>query len=314
MPGSRLSARVAESEAQLKRPLLLDVDTGVDDAVAIALATRLNEHTLVAVTTVAGNVPIEFATENTLRVREWLGADFPVFRGASEPLVRPLLDAREHHGHDGLGGWSLPAARSEVRDETAPEAIVKLAREFRGDMTFVFLGPLTNLAMALNLEPRVVDWVHRLVIMGGAFFGPGNVTPFAEFNIFVDPEAAALVARSGIPATWVGLDATHQTNISRESWERLSGPEENGVVLVREVTRRSLMERGRDVFHLHDPLAVAVAEHADIVTCPTGEVIVDTGEFRRGATRLAAGSPTARVAQGVDQDAFDAVFGALVRR
>jgi purine nucleosidase len=300
------------------RPLLLDVDTGVDDAVAIALATRLTAHELIAVTTVAGNVPVEFATDNTLRVLAWLDVPVPVYRGASEPLVRPLVTAREHHGHDGLGGWQVPAEPATVSNETAPEAIVRIARQHQGEVTFVFVGPLTNLAIALNLEPRVAQWVDRLVIMGGAFFGPGNVTDVAEFNVYVDPEAAAVVVRSGIAATWVGLDVTHRTNLTMDHWRALATADDPGRVLVREVTRRTLADLGRPAFHLHDPLAVAVAEHPETVTCERGGVSVDTGEHRRGATRVtqenAVDAPGPQVARHVRQEEFDAVFRALMFR
>lgn len=297
--------------------MLLDVDTGVDDAIALALATRLTAQRLVAVTTVAGNVPIEYSTDNTLKVLNWLGADIPVYRGASEPLGRALHTAREHHGHDGLGGWALPSPDTTIREQTAPEAIIRLAREHRGEITFVCVGPLTNLAIALNLEPRIVDWVHKLVIMGGAFFNPGNVTSHAEFNIFVDPEAASVVARSGMDATWVGLDATHQTSITPDQWSSLNGIDDIALTLVRETTRRSLTELGREAFHLHDPLAVAVAERPEICSSVTGDVIVDTGEFRRGLTRVVdsvGSAATASVARHVDQQQFDSVFGSLMTR
>src|SRR5690349_11036054 len=129
--------------------MLLDVDTGVDDAVAIALASKLDSHELVALTTVAGNVPVEYATANTLAVAAWMGLDVPIYRGMSEPLARPLFDAREHHGFDGLGGWIPPVTPASLEVETAPAAIVRLAREHQGEITFVFVGPLTNLAVAL---------------------------------------------------------------------------------------------------------------------------------------------------------------------
>jgi inosine-uridine nucleoside N-ribohydrolase len=301
----------------MARPLLLDVDTGVDDAVAIALATTLQAHELVAVTTVAGNVPIEYATDNTLRVLGWLRKEIPVYRGASQPLVRPLHTAREHHGYDGLGGWEIPVDAGTTADATAAEAIIRLARENRGEITFVFVGPLTNLAIALNLEPRVADWVHRLVIMGGAFFTGGNVTTHAEFNIYVDPEAAAAVAHSGINATWVGLDVTHQTNITPEQWQSLGDAVEPGAVLVREVTRRTLVELGRPTFHLHDPLAVAIAELPGIAAYEHGGVTIDTTEHYRGTTRLSAAVGTdiaSQVARSVDQQAFDSVLRHLVTR
>lgn len=295
--------------------MLLDVDTGVDDAVAIALASKLDSHELVALTTVAGNVPVEYATANTLAVAAWMGIDVPIYRGMSEPLARPLFDAREHHGFDGLGGWTPPVAPARLEAETAPEAIVRLAREHRGEMTFVFVGPLTNLAVALSLEPRIAEWVDRLVIMGGAFSVPGNTTPHAEFNIYADPEAAAKVARSAMRAEWVSLDATHETGITRDQWERLVDSDDRGHVLVREVMRHTLTELNRPRFHLHDPLAVAVADTQDAVEMMVGSIAVDVGEFQRGKTRLnePVGDEVASVAtRHVNADIFGSVFARLV--
>jgi inosine-uridine nucleoside N-ribohydrolase len=299
----------------MPRPLLLDVDTGVDDAIAIALASRLDDHRLIAMTTVAGNVPVEFATTNTLRVARWLTLDVPVYRGMSAPLVRPLIDARAHHGYDGLGGWHVPVEPGTTGESTAPQVIVDLARQHQGDITFVFTGPLTNLAVALSLEPRLTQWVSDLVIMGGAFFNPGNVTSEAEFNIYVDPEAAAQVAASGIRATWIGLDVTHQTTINRRQWDAMADVSDPAGTLVREVTRQTLVDLGKPRFPLHDPLAMAVAERSEIVGCETGVVLVDTSETHRGRTRLAKAAnsdTTARVASTVDQQAFSGLFGRLV--
>jgi len=294
--------------------MLVDVDTGVDDAVAIALAARLESHELVALTTVAGNVPIEYATANTLTVAGWMGIDVPIYRGMSEPLARALFNAREHHGFDGLGGWMPSVTLPKLQDQTAPEAIVRLAREHRGEIIFVFVGPLTNLAVALSLEPRIAEWVDRLVIMGGAFYVPGNTTALAEFNVYADPEAAATVARSAMRTVWVPLDATHETGITHAQWERLADSDDAGHVLVREVFRRSLTELKRPRFHLHDPLAVAVAASEAVVEMTVGQVVVDVGEFERGKTRLTepVGSDAAtNVARHVHHDAFGAILERL---
>jgi inosine-uridine nucleoside N-ribohydrolase len=204
---------------------------------------------------------------------------------------------------------------AELSDTRAPQAIVELAERHRGEIAFVFVGPLTNLAVALKLEPRIAQWVERLVIMGGAFFNPGNVTEHAEFNIFVDPEAAACVAAAGFNATWVGLDATHNANLTRADWDKLTD-DSVAVTLVREVTRRSLVELGRPTFHLHDPLAVAVASEPESIYVVNGEVLIDTGEFRRGMTRCAETAPDriAIVARDVRHEAFDPVFNRLIPR
>jgi purine nucleosidase len=299
----------------MPRPLLLDVDIGVDDAIAIALATRLNAHALVAVSTVAGNVPVEDATRNTLDVLAWLGIDVPVYRGNSLPLSRPLQTAREHHGATGLGSWQIPASGRQEQGETAPEAMIRLARQHAGEITFVCTGPLTNLAVALSLEPRLVEWIGKLVIMGGAFYKPGNTTAHAEFNIYADPEAAARTATSGLPATWIGLDVTHQTLLTRAVWDELRDATAPAPVLAREVLRRTFEELGRPAFPMHDPLAVAVAETPALVGLEHGAVRIDVGELRRGETRIGpayAADAVSAVANHVDVAAFNAMLRTLL--
>ncbi|HMM42349.1 MAG TPA: nucleoside hydrolase [Thermomicrobiales bacterium] len=294
-----------------RRPLLMDVDTGVDDAMAIALASRLDRHELIGITTVAGNVPVEAATRNTRTVAGWLGLDVPIYAGLDRPLVRALKDAREHHGEAGLGDWQPEVELAALSDVVAPEAIVRLAREYCGEITFVFVGPLTNLAVALSLEPRLPELVDRLVIMGGAFFNPGNVSRWAEFNIFVDPDAAQRVADAGFRAIWVGLDVTHQTTLDRKDWEVLAGATDHGAILVREMTRRILVDLSRPRANLHDPLAVAVAEDPSIIGLAEGLVVVDTTEPRRGRARLAepaADDARASVCRTVDRDRFRQLF------
>lgn len=295
------------------RPLLLDVDTGVDDAMAIALATRLDHHELIAMTTVAGNVPLVHTTPNTLRVLEWLGEDVPVYRGMHEPLARPLITAGHVHGDDGIGGWNLPQPSTSIQDEGAPEAIVRLAREHAGEIVFAFVGPLTNLAVALKLEPELPALVTRLVIMGGAFFNPGNVTPDAEFNVYVDPEAAAVVASSSFNATWIGLDVTHQTVLDRRRWAELDAEASPPATLAREVCRQSFETRGVAHVHLHDPLAVAVVDAPELVRTLPGEINVDVGAFTPGRTRVSpqvAGPGSA--AETVDVDRFHEIFACLL--
>lgn len=292
-------------------PLLLDVDTGVDDAMAIALASRLDRHRLIGITTVAGNVPLELATRNTQTVASWLGLDVPIYSGMDRPLVRELVDARSHHGTSGLGDWEPDVAPAPLSSTSAPEAIVQLAREHQRNITFVFVGPLTNLAVALSIEPRIVEWVQRLVIMGGAFFNAGNQTPFAEFNIFVDPDAAQRVADAGFKSTWVGLDVTHQTTLNRAGWDRLANASEPSSILVREMTRRILVDLERPAANLHDPLAVAVAEDPSLVELAEGQVVIDTTDARRGRTRVAepaSGDVVSSVCRSVNREAFSVMF------
>lgn len=294
-------------------PLLLDVDTGVDDAMAIALATRLSTHELIAVTTVAGNVTLDLATRNSLTVLDWSGVEVPVYRGMSRPLVRPLQTATRVHGNDGLGGWQAPASKRRPEDVTAPEAILRIAREHKGELEAAFVGPLTNLAVALMLEPELAVWFRNVTIMGGAFFGPGNETPFAEFNIHVDPEAAGIVARSGLKATWIGLDVTHQTSLSADEWRSLSGTSGGSRELVFEVSRQSFEVRNRPEVYLHDPLAVAVVSRPDLVETVSGQVLVESGHEARGETRVAPGDGQSLVARTVDSAAFKEMFTGLLQ-
>lgn len=298
-----------------RRPLLLDVDTGVDDAMAIALASRLESHELVALTTVAGNVSLENVNRNSLQVLDWLRVDAPVYAGANGPLVRPLVSGAHVHGSSGLGGWEFRTSYRGLERNTAPQAIVSTAREHAGEIDLAFVGPLTNLAIALRLEPALPAMVHRLVIMGGAFFKPGNYTNHAEFNAFVDPDASAIVASSGFNATWVGLDVTHQTTLDRAAWGRLDGVTNESSVLVREVCRQAFDARGDDSVALHDPLAVASLEAPEILETRTGLVVVETGDLTRGRTRLAhpaTQDEQQHVATNVDAARFAEIFSRLL--
>ena len=206
-------------------PIILDVDTGTDDALALAYAVASPDIELVAVTTVAGNVNVEQATSNTLVVLDWLGAqEVPVHRGASRPLVRPHQDASHFHGQD---GWET----RNFRDQSAKLATTEVPLpsfgwhgSARDELTLVAVGPLTNLAIALNVEPRLPDLLPSVVIMGGAFHVPGNVTPAAEFNIYVDPEAAGQVFAATFPRlVAVGLDVTERVRLTRDDWNAAKG-------------------------------------------------------------------------------------------
>jgi purine nucleosidase len=294
-------------------PVLMDVDTGVDDAMALALACAAPEINLVGVTTVAGNVQLNQATENTLRVLGMLEADnVPVYCGMSRPLVRDHFDATHFHGKDGLGGAAFPKSQRSPEATTAPEFIVRAAHEYRGSLVLCFVGPLTNLAVALSLEPDLPELVERVVIMGGAFTVPGNATPTAEFNIAVDPEAAEQVAQSDLSVTWIGLDVTHSANLYRTDWDLLGESASGGARIVRDVCRHSFVERSLDHMHLHDPLAVGVVIDRSLVTVDRAPVMVETSlRTTAGTTRMmrSALRPSQRVAISVDAARFRKLFG-----
>lgn len=183
-----------------KRPLILDTDGGVDDAQALCMLVA-NGRAPVYVTTVFGNVGLDAATRNILDVLSTLGADIPVHKGADRPMVQPIIDAKEVHGEDGLGGAPRPASRAEPASSDGIGVLRKTFREAaaRGDkVDIIMIGPLTNLAQALRLEPSIIAGIGTLTIMGGTVYGRGNTTPAAEFNIYADPEAAQVVFSSDI--------------------------------------------------------------------------------------------------------------------
>jgi inosine-uridine nucleoside N-ribohydrolase len=298
--------------------MIMDVDTGVDDALALALAVRHPDVSLEAVLTVAGNVGLELTTRNTLRVLDWLGAtDVPVAAGADRPLAGPLIDAGHWHGVDGLGGATVPESTRQARDDGVGYLIERVQAE-PGAFTLVCVGPLTNIALALGRWPDLARSVRAVVLMGGAARLPGNVTPVAEFNIYADPEAAAIVFDQPWPLTMVGLDVTNQVHLTRADCDALA-PDKNTsreAVLVREVTRHLFDVRHEDAIALHDPLAVGVACQPDLVTTLERQVHVETrGEHTRGQTVVdlrryahSASSTQTRVCTDVDVARFKAMF------
>lgn len=296
-------------------PVILDVDTGTDDALAIAYAVRSPKVDLVAVTTVAGNVDIEKTTANTLAVLDWLGADdVPVHRGASRPLVRPHQDASYFHDEAGLGGAKIPASRRTVGADRGPASIIRLAYQRPGELTLVTLGPLTNLAIALNVEPRLPEVLKSVVVMGGAYTVPGNTTPAAEFNILVDPEAAEQVFGAAFrDLTVVGLDVTEQVALTRRDWDAVNAGSllTPSASLLREVGEFAFSKLARDRYSLHDPLAVAVAVDPTLVGTEGAQMAVDTVEPERGRTRI-VGPGTIRVALSVDAKRALADFRQIV--
>jgi inosine-uridine nucleoside N-ribohydrolase len=287
-------------------PMIIDVDTGVDDAVALALAVERGAN-IVGVTTVAGNVPIESATRNTLDMLATLGRnDVPVHRGASRPLAATYQDATHVHGDDGLGGARLDRSATSEAGLPGPAFILQSAERWAGALTLVTLGPLTNLAIALNVRPEIVTQIARVVVMGGAYHVPGNVTPHSEFNVYVDPEAADQVFRAKWDdITLVGLDVTHQTVLSRQLWDQIPAAASGVAGMVRGVMERTFIERGMSGFYLHDPLAVAVALDPDLVSCSPHSVDVEPWwSTTRGKTSVGPSVTGPRVATGVDAPRF----------
>lgn len=278
--------------------IVLDMDMGVDDAIALALAARSPEFDVLAVTSVAGNAPVDLCTRNCLLLSELLDIEAPVAAGANRPLARDLLTAQEVHGADGLGGHlgSLPEPAGALLEEPADELLARLPREHPGEITLVTTGPLTNVAMALARDPDGVALYHRVVTMGGAFSVPGNTGPVAEFNIYVDPEAAEAVFASGLDITLVPLDATTGAVLPRTSLEGrertsslpgLKPGRDLGAILYRALDHYiefQFDESGLDGGYMHDPLAVAAALDEEFLRTTTLEVTVATSGSERGRT------------------------------
>ncbi len=201
--------------------IILDCDPGIDDALAIAFAVGSPDIDLRGITTVAGNVGLDLTTSNAQRVSEFVGAlGVPVTPGSPAPLLRPPMDARHVHGDTGLGGALLPPPRSRPAGGHAIDYIIETIGADRGQITLVATGPLTNIALAVHRQPKLVSQVKDFVIMGGSS-GRGNVTPAAEFNIAADPEAAAIVFRAGWTVTMVGLDVTLQARATPAVRDRM---------------------------------------------------------------------------------------------
>ena len=199
------------------RKFLIDTDTASDDAVAMCMALRHPDIDVVGFTVVAGNVPLDQAVQNALYTVELCGATTPVYAGASEPLARDLETAQNVHGQDGMGDIGLDLQGRTPAEGWAPQFIVDTIRAYPGEITLVAIGPLTNVAIALLWAPDIAEKVDRVVIMGGTGeHGPGNVSPTAEFNFWVDPEAVRVVLRSGMPVELVGWDISTTSAVVTE--------------------------------------------------------------------------------------------------
>lgn len=247
----------------MPRKIIIDTDPGQDDAVAILLALASPELEVLGITCVAGNVPLALTSKNARVVCELAGRpDIKVFAGCDRPLVRPLVTAEYVHGKTGLDGIALPEPGMALQPGHAVDFLIEtLRREPAGTVTLCPLGPLTNIATALQKAPDIAPRIAEIVLMGGAYFEVGNTTPAAEFNIHVDPQAAEIVFHSGVPLVVLPLDATHQvlTNRARiEAFRGLGTPVGHAVASWTDFFERFDMEKyGSEGAPLHDPCVIA---------------------------------------------------------
>lgn len=319
--------------------VILDTDTGVDDALAILLAMRSPELRIEAITGVSGNTPLDHCVRNihiTLDVLDGEAApevargEAPpeVARGEDRPLVRELAFAGDIHGDDGLGDVTrlkdagdarvYPDPVQRVSPVHAVDLILERTGRYPDELTLVAVGPLTNVARAIMRDPDRMRGLREIIIMGGAFETGGNVSPVAEFNIHADPHAAQIVCDSGIPLVFVPLDVTRQAFLDAETIDRYA--EEGGAraTFVRDCTARYVAfhrrNRGVNGCFLHDPLAVAVAVREDLVTTVPARVDVETaGDLTTGMTVADLrsqrwGEPNARVCTALDVQEFTRLF------
>ena len=320
--------------------VLIDTDPGIDDAAAILLALASPELEVVAVTTIFGNASVQTCTANALRVLEAAGcARIPVYMGAGKPLLRPANEgwASHIHGGDGLGGLrgdsgdpdasvgdrSVESPTSGIQDKHAAVAIVDAAMASPGELTVLALGRMTNVALALSLEPRIADSVREIVVMGGAVTVPGNVSGVATANLHEDPEAAAIVYRSGAPIVQVGLDVCNRVTVSPSQLEAIGNVGHPATALLSEATsylRRAYIRTGRigrdDGVRYNDMPAIGYAMDPGLFTARLAYVEIEThSDLTKGQTVADwnAPEPNARICLGVDAEALTALFTGRLR-
>lgn len=301
----------------MPRHILIDCDPGIDDALMLMLAGADPSLSVRAVTATFGNVGLDGTTRNALAVCSLIGLDVPVYAGASRPLVRDVIGGGAFHGTGGLGGAELPVPPWSAAPGHAVDAIRSAVNRFPGELTLVVTGAMTNVALALRLDPGLAAGVERIVFMGGSA-SSGNVTPAAEFNAFADPHAMRIVVESGIPLTMFGLNVTHQVLATppRVAAIRALG---NPVAAAAATMLSFYAESYRSIYGwpgaaMHDPCTVAYLLDPTLFTVEPMHVTVDTNEgpnFGRttcDARRLTGRSPNVDVAVSADSEGFFALL------
>jgi purine nucleosidase len=272
--------------------VIWDMDPGIDDALALILALKSPEVQVLGITTVAGNAPVAMTSANARRVLEYLNAgSIPVAMGASHPLDRPLEDALSYHGPDGLGNCGLPPPLAPPHPAKAWDFLARLVWDTPGEITVLATGPLTNVAYAFELHPELAGLLARLVLMGGAYglthYGKGNRTPYAEFNIWQDPEAAHIVFNSGADIFAVGLDVTMDPAacLNRKHLEQIKTSHSQAAHLAAQLVEYEVKYHG--CCRMHDPLALAMLLDASLLDFTLAKVqVVKGNDWDRGITRV----------------------------
>ncbi len=302
------------------RKIIIDTDPGQDDAVAILLALASPELELLGISCVAGNVPLALTSKNARIVCELAGRpEVRVFAGCDRPMARPLVTAEHVHGKTGLDGIDLPDPSMPLQDQHSVDFLIETLRtEPAGTVTICPIGPLTNIATAMERAPDIIPRIQEIVLMGGAYFEVGNITPTAEFNIYVDPEAAKIVFGAGVPLTVMPLDVTHKALTTRqrvEAFRALPGRVGPAVASWTDFFERYDKEKyGSEGAPLHDPCTVAYLLKPELFSGRHINVEVETGaELTLGMTvadwwRVTTRTPNANFIGGVDADGFFALL------
>ncbi|MBE6985350.1 MAG: nucleoside hydrolase [Ruminococcaceae bacterium] len=257
-------------------PVWIDGDPGVDDAAAIFVAHDREELQIVGISAVAGNAPLDITTKNALCLCDMMQADYPVYRGASGPLMRAYEDGADFHGADGMGGTNLPAPKRSAETQSAWDALYEEAKKHDGKLEVVAMGPLTNIALALSKYPDLKNLIHRIAIMGGSVTR-GNRTPCAEYNIFADPDAAQIVFRSGVKVVMCPLEVTEQAYLTAQELEALRTTEKGEFYYQasKHILAKNL-EAGHEGFCIHDVCPVLYLAREDIFKGEDAGVFVET--------------------------------------
>lgn len=299
------------------RKIIIDTDPGQDDAVAILLALGSpKEIEVLGITAVAGNVPLELTQKNARMICELAGRpDIPVFAGSKNPLAKRLVTAEHVHGKTGLDGPTLPDPKMPLQEKHAVDFIIETLRaQPAGSVTLCPLGPLTNIASAFNQAPDIIEKVQEIVLMGGAYFEVGNITPAAEFNIYVDPEAAEIVFKAGAPITVMPLDVTHKALVTKarnDAFRDLGTPVGIAVAEMTDFFERYDKEKyGSEGAPLHDPTVIAYLIKPKLFTGRFINVEIETKSvLTRGMTvadwwRVTDREPNAMFMGDIDADGF----------
>jgi len=275
----------------MPQKIIIDTDPGVDDVIAISMALRSPELEVLGLTSIFGNTYGEVTAQNALRLVELEGHDsIPVSRGSDVPLVMPLEGLGTMvHGEDGMGNTNPPPPKGKVIDKSAAEFIIEVVHTYPDEVTLVPIGPLTNIALALKIDPTIMSLVKKVVLMGGAVSKPGNISPTAEANIYHDPHAADIVMRAGWPLVMVGLDVTQQVVMTSRFLEEIYKTKNPVTNLIQRILpfyqgfHKSHFNSGGDI-HTHDPSAIAYLLNPDLFHTEVVSIFVESEGRCKGQT------------------------------